>query len=130
MLLRRGSQFRPDWHNPNWSARPGSPQGGAGDEVEGSSKYSADALSAAPGRDDADENPGGTPAQRPQRREAGFPRGTSGLPSKGDTAMCGIMGYVGGQEAAPIIIDGLHRLEYRGYDSARTAGPHRPAPPP
>ena len=35
--------------------------------------------------------------------------------------MCGIMGYVGGQEAAPIIIDGLHRLEYRGYDSAGIA---------
>ena len=35
--------------------------------------------------------------------------------------MCGIMGYVGGQDAAPIIIDGLRRLEYRGYDSAGVA---------
>ena len=35
--------------------------------------------------------------------------------------MCGIMGYVGRQEAAPIIIDGLRRLEYRGYDSAGVA---------
>ncbi len=35
--------------------------------------------------------------------------------------MCGIMGYVGPQEAAPIIMDGLKRLEYRGYDSAGIA---------
>ena len=32
--------------------------------------------------------------------------------------MCGIVGYIGGQEAYPILIKGLHRLEYRGYDSA------------
>ena len=32
--------------------------------------------------------------------------------------MCGIVGYVGQQEAAPILLDGLRRLEYRGYDAA------------
>ncbi|OLZ57806.1 glutamine--fructose-6-phosphate transaminase (isomerizing) [Amycolatopsis keratiniphila] len=32
--------------------------------------------------------------------------------------MCGIVGYIGGQNAAPILIEGLTRLEYRGYDSA------------
>ncbi len=32
--------------------------------------------------------------------------------------MCGIVGYVGRQQAAPILIEGLKRLEYRGYDSA------------
>ena len=32
--------------------------------------------------------------------------------------MCGIVGYVGGREAAGVILDGLARLEYRGYDSA------------
>ena len=32
--------------------------------------------------------------------------------------MCGIVGYVGKQSAAPIILEGLRRLEYRGYDSA------------
>ncbi len=35
--------------------------------------------------------------------------------------MCGIVGYVGSQQAAPILIDGLQRLEYRGYDSAGIA---------
>ena len=32
--------------------------------------------------------------------------------------MCGITGYIGHKEAYPIIINGLKRLEYRGYDSA------------
>ncbi|MBQ9140640.1 MAG: glutamine--fructose-6-phosphate aminotransferase, partial [Lachnospiraceae bacterium] len=32
--------------------------------------------------------------------------------------MCGIVGYIGTQEAAPILLDGLAKLEYRGYDSA------------
>jgi glucosamine--fructose-6-phosphate aminotransferase (isomerizing) len=32
--------------------------------------------------------------------------------------MCGIVGYIGKNEAAPVLVDGLKRLEYRGYDSA------------
>ena len=32
--------------------------------------------------------------------------------------MCGIAGYIGHREAYPIVINGLKRLEYRGYDSA------------
>ena len=35
--------------------------------------------------------------------------------------MCGIIGYVGRQQAAPILLDGLERMEYRGYDSAGVA---------
>ncbi|GAA6491819.1 glutamine--fructose-6-phosphate transaminase (isomerizing) [Candidatus Bariatricus faecipullorum] len=35
--------------------------------------------------------------------------------------MCGIVGYIGDEQAAPILLDGLSRLEYRGYDSAGMA---------
>ena len=35
--------------------------------------------------------------------------------------MCGIVGFVGREQAAPILLDGLQRMEYRGYDSAGVA---------
>src|SRR6185437_10569214 len=35
--------------------------------------------------------------------------------------MCGIVGYVGKKEVVPVLLDGLKRLEYRGYDSAGIA---------
>ena len=35
--------------------------------------------------------------------------------------MCGIVGYIGEEQAAPILLDGLSKLEYRGYDSAGIA---------
>jgi len=39
--------------------------------------------------------------------------------------MCGIVGYTGGHQAAPILVAGLRRLEYRGYESAGLATIHR-----
>src|ERR1700721_3165360 len=45
--------------------------------------------------------------------------------------MCGIVGYIGPQSVVPVIIEGLRRLEYRGYDSAGIAvagGPEGLAP--
>ena len=35
--------------------------------------------------------------------------------------MCGIVGYVGSKQATPVLINGLKKLEYRGYDSAGVA---------
>ena len=37
--------------------------------------------------------------------------------------MCGIVGFTGKQDAAPILLKGLKKLEYRGYDSAGLAVP-------
>src|SRR5436305_11220461 len=45
----------------------------------------------------------------------------SGVLIKKTKAMCGIVGYVGKKRVVPVIIDGLRRLEYRGYDSAGIA---------
>src|SRR5438034_1397759 len=42
-------------------------------------------------------------------------------PSRRVSSVCGIVGYVGTRQAAPILVDGLRRLEYRGYDSAGVA---------
>jgi glutamine---fructose-6-phosphate transaminase (isomerizing) len=41
--------------------------------------------------------------------------------------MCGIIGYIGRKQLVPVLIDGLRRLEYRGYDSAGVAVVHRGA---
>ena len=35
--------------------------------------------------------------------------------------MCGIVGFTGSHQAAPVLLDGLSKLEYRGYDSAGLA---------
>src|ERR1700755_229765 len=41
--------------------------------------------------------------------------------SPGEFSMCGIIGYIGSKEVVPVLIEGLRRLEYRGYDSAGVA---------
>ena len=41
--------------------------------------------------------------------------------AKEQVNMCGIVGYIGGRSASPVLIDGLKKLEYRGYDSAGVA---------
>src|ERR1700742_3866391 len=42
-------------------------------------------------------------------------------PPKGRNSMCGIVGIAGREDAAPLILEALRRLEYRGYDSAGIA---------
>ncbi len=49
------------------------------------------------------------------------PRASSLVPGLEGTHVCGIVGYVGKKRVVPVIIDGLRRLEYRGYDSAGIA---------
>src|SRR5579884_1900303 len=45
----------------------------------------------------------------------------SSIIRRGFSSMCGIIGYVGFREAEPVLLQGLRRLEYRGYDSAGVA---------
>src|SRR6187455_1938968 len=52
---------------------------------------------------------------------AGWSRSGRRRPNRKDHHMCGIIGYIGPKDVVPILIDGLRRLEYRGYDSAGVA---------
>src|SRR5262245_52171054 len=53
--------------------------------------------------------------------KAGSTRRTSAKRREREHTMCGIIGYIGPKEVVPVLIDGLRRLEYRGYDSAGVA---------
>src|SRR6185437_8375852 len=57
----------------------------------------------------------GPMARAPPRREIGQAQ------AQGQRLMCGIVGIIGRNAAAPLLVEGLRRLEYRGYDSAGIA---------
>ena len=82
----------------------------------------------------AARSPRTCPPQRPRRwagarqvvkegwaRRRKAPRARRGRGEGKSLAMCGIVGYVGTRDAVPVILEGLRRLEYRGYDSAGVA---------
>src|SRR5262245_27752300 len=58
--------------------------------------------------------------EAPERPRFGCPRSKPPT-ARLDLPMCGIVGYVGPDQALPIVLEGLRRLEYRGYDSAGVA---------
>src|SRR6266702_524654 len=65
--------------------------------------------------------------KRPVSRAFAFPESSRGaIPAhrpapEGGFRMCGIIGYVGHRASKPLLLQGLQRLEYRGYDSAGLA---------
>ena len=72
-----------------------------------------------------DRDPRGRATKLSRRRRGRATHGTArrSLPrdAEENSDMCGIVGYTGPREAGPILIEGLQRLEYRGYDSAGIA---------
>src|SRR3954467_5689668 len=64
----------------------------------------------------------GAPAGRRCDGRIGPPRPVPSVPPGTLGEMCGIVGYVGPLDARYVLLDGLRRLEYRGYDSAGSAG--------
>src|SRR5262245_30188161 len=58
--------------------------------------------------------------EAPERPRFGCPRSKPPT-ARLDLPMCGIVGYVGPDQALPVVLEGLRRLEYRGYDSAGVA---------
>ena len=61
------------------------------------------------------------PSVRPARTASVLRPSTAAGSRRYPGAMCGIVGYVGPQDARDVVLDGLRRLEYRGYDSAGVA---------
>src|SRR5207253_238639 len=95
---------------------------------------------AAPVRGRAGRRPGRAPARlarplaacaalehgtdHPADRRGAERRARAGAGRRGTATMCGIVGYTGPRQAAPLLLEGLKRPEYRGYDSATLALAH------
>src|SRR6185312_16737375 len=65
--------------------------------------------------------PAGGEAQACRRDARAAQRREGEEAAAGQRLMCGIVGIIGRQEVAPLLVEGLRRLEYRGYDSAGIA---------
>src|SRR5213078_2002597 len=63
-------------------------------------------------------------ADHPTHRRGAVRHRRAGTGGRGTARMCGIVGYTGRRDAAPMLLEGLRRLEYRGYDSAGVALPN------
>jgi acetyltransferase-like isoleucine patch superfamily enzyme len=82
----------------------------------GDDATTARGLGGDPGR--ARRRAGGRAQQAAQHSTAGRPGAAGGARKRRVERMCGIVGYLGEREVVPLLLDGLRRLEYRGYDSA------------
>src|ERR1700690_670362 len=58
------------------------------------------------------------PARSPSAPASSATSSTGRSRGRRRRSMCGIIGYIGSKDVVPVLIDGLRRLEYRGYDSA------------
>ena len=105
-----------------YNQAPG-PETPPGDEVESDRTESADALPVpAGGSSDGSQKRAAhkraTPSRQTTLRAANY---TVDGPGKKGYHMCGIVGYIGSKNSTDVLVDGLRKLEYRGYDSAGIA---------